>query len=376
MTRILITGADGFLGKNLQLHCAARPDIQIATYTRSDQPESLSEKLNGVDVVFHLAGTNRAADTAAFTAGNVEVTHHLVAALAEMAATTGKRIPVVYASSTQAALDNMYGNSKREAEQLLFTLSDTRALPVFIFRLPNLFGKWGKPNYNSVVATFCHNMTHGLPITIHDSAAPLTLVYVEDLLTQFMDIIDDTCPVPPVGSFVDVATQYHITVGELAERLYGFRDCRSTLEITDVGRGLGRALYATYVSYLPVESFAYDVPVHRDPRGTFVEMLKTPNTGQFSFFTAHAGVTRGGHYHLSKTEKFLVITGQARFRFRHMQTGQAYELYTNGEKPQIIETVPGWTHDITNIGSEEMVVMLWANEIFDRDHPDTYSCPL
>ncbi len=376
MTRILITGADGFLGKNLQLHCAARPDIEVVTYTRNDRPESLSEKLQGVGMVFHLAGVNRAAEASEFASGNVEVTRQLTSALAQLAENTGTRIPVVYSSSTQAALDNVYGNSKREAEQLLFSLANTHALPVFIFRLPNLFGKWGKSNYNSVVATFCHNTARGLPVVIHDPAAPLTLVYIDDLLAQFMDILDGKIAAPSAGQYVDVTTTYHLTVGELSERLQRFRDCRTSLEIADVGRGLGRALYATYVSYLPVESFAYEVPAHRDPRGVFVEMLKTPDTGQFSFFTAHPGVTRGGHYHRSKTEKFLVITGQARFRFRHMQTGQTHELFTNGETPQIVETVPGWTHDITNVGSSEMVVMLWANEIFDREAPDTFSCPL
>lgn len=170
--------------------------------------------------------------------------------------------------------------------------------------------------------------------------------------------------------------QYTTTVGELARQIQAFKDSRATLLTERVGTGLLRALYATYVSYLPVQSFAYTVPQYSDPRGVFAEMLKTPDCGQFSFFTAHPGITRGGHYHHSKTEKFLVIKGQARFKFRHMQTGQAHELVTSGEKPEIVETVPGWTHDITNIGTEEMVVMLWANEVFDRDRPDTFACPL
>jgi len=177
-------------------------------------------------------------------------------------------------------------------------------------------------------------------------------------------------------SFDTVAPQYSTTVGELARQIQAFKDSRATLMTERVGTGLVRALYATYVSYLPVESFTYTVPQHADPRGVFVEMLKTPDAGQFSYFTAHPGITRGGHYHHSKTEKFLVIKGQARFKFRHMQTGQAHELVTTGDKPEIVETVPGWTHDVTNIGTEEMVVMLWANEVFDRARPDTFACPL
>ena len=285
-------------------------------------------------------------------------------------------MPVVYTSSTQADLDNPYGRSKREAEQVLFSLAEQHAVPAYVFRLPNVFGKWCRPNYNSVVATFCHNIARDLPIQVNDPAAPLTLVYVDDVLAQFVEIMAGRLPAPRSGEIANVTPQYQTTLGALAEQLQGFRRSRDSLTTDRVGQGLTRALYSTYVSYLPVEAFAYDVPAHRDPRGLFVEMLKTPDAGQFSFFTAHAGVTRGGHYHHSKTEKFLVIKGQARFRFRHMQTGQLHELHTSGEQPQIVETVPGWTHDITNVGPDEMVVMLWANEIFDPQRPDTFSCPV
>ncbi len=211
---------------------------------------------------------------------------------------------------------------------------------------------------------------------MNDPFSPLTLVYVDDLIEVFLEILDGKLLPPAPGDFARVPTQYRTTVGALAEQLQAFRHSRSTLKIDRVGAGLMRALYSTYVSYLPVDAFAYEVPKHSDTRGDFVEMLKTPDAGQFSFFTAHPGVTRGGHYHHSKTEKFLVIKGEARFRFRHMQTNQMHELATRGESPQVVETVPGWTHDITNVGVDDLVVMLWANEVYDRTRPDTIHCPV
>jgi UDP-2-acetamido-2,6-beta-L-arabino-hexul-4-ose reductase len=239
-----------------------------------------------------------------------------------------------------------------------------------------VFGKWCRPNYNSVVATFCHKVAHNLPIQVNDQKAPLTLVYIDDVIDSFVQIMDGAELSTGDDGFGMVQPQYTTTVGELARLILAFRESRGSLVTERVGAGLVRALYSTYVSYMPVESFAYDLPQHADQRGVFVEMLKTPDCGQFYFFTTNPGVTRGGHYHHSKTEKFLIIKGQARFRFRHILTGQVHELNTSGDRPQIVEMVPGWTHDISNIGLDEMVVMLWANENFDRDHPDTYDCPL
>jgi UDP-2-acetamido-2,6-beta-L-arabino-hexul-4-ose reductase len=224
------------------------------------------------------------------------------------------------------------------------------------------------------VATFCHNIARDLPIQVNDPAAPVTLVYVDDVINRFVQLMDGADAAVDAEGFASVAPQYTTTVGELARQVQVFKDSRRTLMTERVGTGLLRALYSTYVSYLPPELFAYSVPQYGDPRGVFAEMLKTPDCGQFSYFTAHPGITRGGHYHHSKTEKFLVIKGQARFKFRHMQTGQAHELVTSGDKAEVVETVPGWTHDITNIGSDEMVVMLWANEVFDRARPDTFAC--
>ena len=378
---IVITGADGFIGKNLRLRLAELGHTDVVGITRSTPPKALHSALAEADFVFHLGGVNRPQDPADFATGNAGLTQTVCTAL-----TAAKsRAPLLLASSTQAALNNPYGRSKRAAEEAVRGYGAATGAPVHIFRLPNVFGKWCKPNYNSAVATFCHNIARGLPIQVNDPAAPVTLVYVDDVIERFVQLMDGAegmdcrASLAMTGGepgFATVSPQYTTTVGELARQILAFKDSRATLMTERVGTGLVRALYATYVSYLPVELFAYTVPQHADPRGVFVEMLKTPDAGQFSYFTAHPGITRGGHYHHSKTEKFLVIKGQARFKFRHMQTGQVYELVTSGEKAEIVETVPGWTHDITNIGAVEMVVMLWANEVFDRERPDTFACPL
>lgn len=366
--KVLITGANGFVGQNLIAHLSERSDVEILRFTREDALASLPGLVAHVDCIFHLAGVNRPQDPAEFHTGNTDLT----LALCEAVKASGRRVPVIYTSSIQAALDNPYGRSKHGAEQALLDLAKSHGVPVQVFRLPNVFGKWAKPNYNSAVATFCHNIARGLPIQINDPQARITLVYIDDVIRHFVAVMDGKLA---DGPLVEVEPQYSVSVGELSERLYSFRDSRQTLITEPVGQGLVRALYSTYLSYLPPESFTYEVPKHGDPRGVFVEMLKTRDSGQFSYFTAYPGVTRGGHYHHSKTEKFLVIKGKARFCFRNIVSDEFYELCTTGEQPTIVETVPGWTHDITNIGDEEMIVMLWANEIFDRENPDTYARP-
>lgn len=374
--KVLITGAGGFLGKNLLLHLVERKDVEVVCFTREHSATQLPDMLHGVDFVFHLAGVNRPQDPAEFEVGNTDLTVALCEAVAGVASTTGRKVPVVFSSSSQAALDNPYGASKRAAEDALFTLQRKHGVPVHVFRLPNVFGKWCKPNYNSAVATFCYNTARGVPIKVNAPAAPLTLVYVDDVVLRFVGLMDGADAVPDANGFAVVAPQYTTTVGEVARLIGAFKDSRQTLLTERVGAGLVRALYAAYVSYLPPEAFTYTVPMYSDPRGVFAEILKTPDCGQFSYFTAPPGVTRGGHYHHSKTEKFLVIKGQACFKFRHMHTGETHELTTSDEKAEIVETVPGWAHDITNIGKDEMIVMLWANEVFDRQRPDTFACPL
>jgi UDP-2-acetamido-2,6-beta-L-arabino-hexul-4-ose reductase len=278
----------------------------------------------------------------------------------------------VLSSSSQASKDNAYGVSKKLAEDAVTNL--VKKSPAFYYRLPNVFGKWSKPNYNSAVATFCHNIANDLPIQINDPKAVLNLVYIDDVITSMLDLLkkhqDGQLSKETLQTVEPV---YTITVGELTEQIKAFKESRSTLVTEDVGVGLVRALHATYLSFLKPGQFSYTLPKYGDPRGVFVEMLKTKTGGQFSFFTAHPGITRGGHYHHTKTEKFLVIKGKARYKFRHLITNEFYELVTDDSEATVVETIPGWSHDITNIGTEELIVMLWANEIFDRQKPDTIS---
>lgn len=361
--RVLVTGANGFIGKNLTIRLREQ-GTEFVSFTREMTQRDLAAALDDVDFVFHLAGVNRPKDTADFAEGNTGLTKQLC----DLIRDSGRPIPVLYTSSAQALADNPYGVSKLAAEEVLVAMERDTQSPVYLYRLPNVFGKWSKPNYNSAVATFCHNISNDLPIQINDAAALVRLVYVDDAVKDFLRLLEER----PSGLVKpEVSPTYTITVGELADQIKAFRMGRESMVIETVGSGLTRALYATYLSFLHPEQFSYTVPVHADSRGRFVEMLKTRDSGQFSFFTAHPGITRGGHYHHTKNEKFLVIQGKARFGFRHVITGQTYELFTDGEKPEVVETVPGWSHDITNVGDTEMIVMLWANEIFDREKPDT-----
>ena len=369
--RILVTGANGFIGRNLMCRLAEGGYTDVVGIGREADDAALVAAAKSADFVFHLAGINRPQSDAEFASGNVGVSERLVQALTE----AGHKAPVVFASSTQAERDNPYGRSKRAAEDVLRGYGDATGARVHLFRLTNVFGKWSRPNYNSAVATFCHQVANGKPLTIHDASAPLRLVYVDDVAEAFLALLAaPACGTP--GSSVTIGEAhpiYDTTVGEVARLIESFPASRSSLVTPPVGRGLVRALHATYLSFLPPASFAYDVPAHTDPRGEFVEMLKTADSGQFSYFTAYPGITRGEHYHHSKTEKFLVIRGTARYRFRNIVTDETYEIVSRGGEGRIVETVPGWTHNITNIGADELIVMLWANENFDRSRPDTFA---
>jgi UDP-2-acetamido-2,6-beta-L-arabino-hexul-4-ose reductase len=365
---VVVTGAHGFIGQNLRVRLKEGGHDVIALGSASSETD-LQTAASKATIVFHLAGVNRPQTDDAFEPGNAGTTRILCDALAK----AGNRSPIILASSTQATRDNPYGRSKRGAEDALFAHAQASGAAVRVFRLPNVFGKWARPNYNSAVATFCHNVARGLPITVNDPTAALSLVHVDDVCDAFLALMAE----PIEGaSFAEVAPVHATTVGAVADAIRGFAESRATLVTDRVGTGLTRAIYATYVSYLEPDAFAYTVPRHADPRGVFVEMLKTPDSGQFSYFTAGPGVTRGQHYHHAKTEKFLVLRGRARFGFRHIVTGHRHEIVTEGGEATIVETIPGWTHDITNIGDDEMIVMLWANEIFDRARPDTIAEPV
>jgi len=362
--KVLVTGANGFIGKNLIVSLQRNPEVDIVKFTREMSINDLPTILKDVDFIFHLAGVNRPIDENDFAIGNADLTAELCRAIRE----SGRKIPILLTSSSQAERNNAYGRSKLMAEMHLLNLHLETGNKVYIYRLPNVFGKWCKPNYNSAVATFCYNISRGLSIQVNDPSTVLNLVHIGAVVTSFLTILRKQ---PEDTLYINVDPVYKVTLGNLVEQLYKFRDSRESLVTEAVGEGFTRVLYATYISYIPPDKFNYSLTKHEDKRGSFVEMLKTRDSGQFSFFTAHPGVTRGGHYHHVKTEKFLVIKGKARFGFRHIVTDEVVEIFTSGDLPEIVETVPGWSHDITNIGDDELVVMLWANENFDRERPDT-----
>lgn len=361
--QVLITGAGGFIGRNLALRLTEKGHGVLAA-TRQTTEAELADMVGQADAVIHLAGANRPESDVEFDDINNRFTAHLCSLLRHRASA----IPVIASSTIQIDRDTPYGRSKRAGEEHLRDLGAATGGAVNICRLVNVFGKWCRPNYNSVVATFCHNIARDLPITINDPSAEVRLVHVDDVIDTWLAWLD--APEPGV-QITGVQPEYQISLQELADRLRAFRAVRETHTVGETGTGLGRALYATYVSYLPIEAFAYPVTRHGDERGVFAEMLRTEQSGQFSFFTAGPGITRGGHYHHAKTEKFLVLKGRARFKFLNMDTGETHAIETGGDESLIVETVPGWSHDITNIGDDELICMLWANELFDRERPDT-----
>ncbi|MDC1190415.1 NAD-dependent epimerase/dehydratase family protein [Gammaproteobacteria bacterium] len=361
--KIIVTGANGFIGKNLCVNLKEQKQYDVLEVNRETSEKVLLSYLSEADFVFHLAGVNRPEDISEFEKGNIDLTNFIVKALEKF----GRKVPIVLSSSSQIDQDTPYGKSKLAAEKVVESYSDITGSMYYIFRFPNVFGKWCKPNYNSFVATFCNNILNGLEISIHDPGAKVRLVYIDDVCESLLELLDGGSE----AGLIKVPTEFKTTVGEVAKIISSFKSSRGTLVSERVGEGLVRALYSTYLSYVPSSDFSYSIPSYIDKRGVFCEMLKTKDSGQFSYFTAHPGITRGGHYHHTKTEKFLVIKGMARFCFRNILTNEKHSKHTAGGLPEIVETVPGWSHDITNIGSDELIVMLWANEIFDPEHPDT-----
>jgi len=362
--KILVTGSDGFIAKNLIVHLKRDEKVKLYLFSKSDSIDLLEAYIKEVDFIYHLAGVNRPKNVSEFYEGNSSLTKFIVDTLLS----NEKNTPIVLSSSTQALNDNDYGISKKEAENILLDYAKQASVNVFIYRLPNVFGKWSKPNYNTVIATWCYNLTRDLDIDVNDESVLLNLVYVDDVIKSFIEKLDFKSS----DNYFEVEPIYKKTLGEIKNLLYAFRDNRKNLLIPNVASGFERALYATYLSFLPTDKFAYSLNGHQDDRGTFYEIVKTEDSGQFSLSTTVPGVLRGNHYHHTKNEKFLVVKGEAIIEFRHIITDEIIRYEVSDKKMQVVEMIPGYTHNIKNIGDEEMVLFLWANESFDVDNPDTY----
>lgn len=363
--KILITGSNGFIAKNLIEHLKRDESNKLYLFSKEDSIVLLEAYLKEVDFIYHLAGVNRPVNVDDFYKGNGDLTKQIVDILIK----NKKNTPLVLSSSIQSSLDNDYGKSKLEAEKFIIEYSKSTGAEVFIYKLPNVFGKWSKPNYNSVISTWCYNIANDLEIQVNDEKVELTLVYIDDVVESFIKQLNS----PKMKDFyVDIETIYKKTLGEIKELLFAFKQNRVNLVIPNVSSGFQRALYATYLSYLPIDNFSYFLNGHKDERGAFYEILKTMNSGQFSLSTTAPGVTRGNHYHHTKNEKFLVVKGEALLEYRHIATNEKTSYKVSDKKMEVIEMIPGYTHNIKNIGDEEMILLLWANESFDPNNPDTY----
>ena len=362
--KVLITGSDGFIAKNLIEHLKRVESIGLYLYNKNDSLSILEAYVKEVDFIFHLAGVNRPKDIKEFYEGNSNLTKIIVDILIK----EDKQTPLLLSSSTQSKLDNDYGKSKLEAEQLLLNYANNTNSKIFIYQLPNIFGKWSKPNYNSVISTWCYNVSHDLEIQINDPKIELNLAYIDDVINDFIEKLDYSGD----DKYFTIDTVYKKTLGEIQELLLTFKENRKSLVIPNVASGFQRALYATYLSYLSTDNFSYTLNGHKDNRGTFYEILKTIDSGQFSLSTTAPGITRGGHFHHTKNEKFLVVRGQATIEFRHIVTNDKITYNVSDKEMKVVEMIPGYTHNITNTGENEMVLFLWANENYDDNNPDTF----
>ncbi len=365
MSRALVTGASGFIGRRITDLLRATGH-EVLTYGVDDPRRTLGEHVAKADFVFHLAGVNRPPDPAEFEKVNANLTEDLC----ELATRAEGDPVVVLSSSIQALLDNPYGVSKRHAEKAVERFAKDRGRAV-IFRLPNVFGPGGRPNYNSVVATFAHNAARGLPLEIRDASRELTLVYVHDVAKAMFDVIDAPPP-PGKAEYREVAPVSHTTLDELATTLTGYRVSRSNATAPAVSDDFERKLYATYLSYLRTDDFGYDLATRTDDRGALAEFLKSPVGGQLFISRTLPGAVRGNHYHHTKTEKFFVVEGKGLIKFRRVDgTGDVVEYPVSGTDFRVVDIPPDYTHSIENVGSSELVVLFWASEIFDPDAPDT-----
>ena len=382
---VLITGANGFVGKNLTQRLSAikdhrdrtRPALQIEEIllcTRDTSEEALADYCKKANFVVHLAGVNRPQDPGEFTVGNTDFTRTLL----EMLLESGNRCPVLLSSSIQASLTGRYagspyGQSKKAAEKLLLAYGKEAGAAGIIYRLPNLFGKWCRPNYNSVVATFCHHIARDLPITVSDPAVELELVYIDDLIDEILNAMEGQ-PHRTDGAYCSVPVSHRVTLGEIVRLLQTFHDQPQTLLLPEIPEGsFEKKLYSTYLSYLPPEKIAFPMKMNVDERGSFTELLKTKNCGQISVNITKPGITKGQHWHNSKWEFFMVVAGHGLIRERNLNTGELVEFEVSGEKIEAVHMLPGYTHNIINLSeTENLVTVMWANEPFDPGHPDTY----
>ncbi|KGA96285.1 capsular polysaccharide biosynthesis protein Cap8F [Alkalihalobacillus alcalophilus ATCC 27647 = CGMCC 1.3604] len=364
--KILVTGARGFVGKNLIAELKNRNYGDIFEYGRETDPSLLDEYCKEADFVFHLAGVNRPKDQSEFMDGNYGFTSTLLDTLKKHQNTC----PVMISSSTQSILDNPYGISKKAGEDLIFGYSKITGAKVLVYRLPNVFGKWCKPNYNSAVATFCHNVAHELPINVHDSSVVMNLVYIDDVVEELIRALKGK--ENKIEEFCEVPVVYKVTLGEVVDLLYSFKKSREERSIPDMSNLFTKKLYSTYLSYLPEDKFSYELKMNLDQRGSFTEFIKTPDRGQVSVNISKPGITKGNHWHHTKNEKFLVVSGTGVIRFRKIGTEEIIEYFVTGDKMEVVDIPTGYTHNIENLGDTDMVTIMWANEYFDPKRPDTY----
>jgi UDP-2-acetamido-2,6-beta-L-arabino-hexul-4-ose reductase len=363
--KILVTGSGGFIGKNLIAALETSTDHAILQFDRGNTSADLEIELATADMVFHLAGVNRPQTESEFQTGNADLTVEVCNRLLVL----GRAVPVVLTSSIQAALDNPYGISKRQAEETVKAYSQQSGAPAMIYRLKNVFGKWCRPNYNSVVATFCYDIAHDLPIAISDPNRELDLVYIDDVVRSFSRHLEAT---PSNGiTALEVEPSYQVTLGNLADQIHSFRQMRKTLQVPNFAEEFTRKLYATFLSYFEPDNFAYTLEQKCDARGCLAEFVKSAQFGQLFVSRTHPGITRGNHYHHTKTEKFLVLEGQAVIRFRSILDGAVIEYRVAGEDFRVVDIPPGYTHSIENVGTNELVTLFWASEIFNPIQPDT-----
>jgi len=365
--KVLVTGANGFVGKNLIEFLKTKENIEIFEYDIESTEDDLDCYCKSCDIVVNLAGVNRTTDNNQFLIGNLGVIEKVANSLKK----NNNKSPIIFSSSIQAELDNPYGLSKKAGEDFVFEFGKSCGVNTYVYRFPNLFGKWGVPNYNSVVTTFCYNIARDLEITISDRDRVLTLAYIDDVVKELYNAICGK-PNKQENGFCEIPVTYQVTLGDLADMIYRFKSSRNDLSVIDTANNFEKNLYSTYLSYLPEDSFSYDIKSNIDNRGLFAEIIRTESSGQFSVNIAKPGITKGNHWHNTKNEKFLVVKGQATVKFRKPFSKEIIEYNVSGDKLEVVDIPCGYTHNITNVGNEDLVFFIWCNECFDRENPDTY----